>query len=52
VVSLFEALGLFREPLAGLEPELARIKIALETAALSPSSSLRMRSTACWPCAG
>jgi len=40
VVSLFEALGLFREPLAGLEPELARVEVALETAALSPSGSL------------
>ncbi|HSD27255.1 MAG TPA: hypothetical protein VLL75_08120, partial [Vicinamibacteria bacterium] len=39
-VALFEALGLFREPLAGLEPELARVEVALETAALSPSGSL------------
>jgi ATP-dependent helicase HepA len=38
--SLFEALGLFREPLAGLEPELARVEVALETAALAPSGSL------------
>jgi ATP-dependent helicase HepA len=37
---LFEALGLFREPLAGLEPELARVEAALEMAALSPSGSL------------
>ena len=37
---LFEALGLFREPLAGLEPELARVEAALELAALSPSGSL------------
>jgi ATP-dependent helicase HepA len=38
--ALFDALGLFREPLAGLEPELARVEAALETAALSPSGSL------------
>jgi ATP-dependent helicase HepA len=37
---LFEALGLFREPLAGLEPELARVEAALELGALSPSGSL------------
>ncbi len=37
---LFEALGLFREPLAGLEPELARVEAALEMAALSPSGTL------------
>jgi ATP-dependent helicase HepA len=37
---LFSALGLFREPLAGLEPELARVEAALEMAALSPSGRL------------
>jgi ATP-dependent helicase HepA len=37
---LFEALGLFREPLAGLEPELARVEASLEMAALSPSGTL------------
>jgi ATP-dependent helicase HepA len=37
---LFEALGLFREPLAGLEPELARVEASLELAALAPSGSL------------
>jgi ATP-dependent helicase HepA len=37
---LFEALGLFREPLASLEPELARVEAALELAALSASGSL------------
>jgi ATP-dependent helicase HepA len=37
---LFEALGLFREPLAGLEPELARVEAALELAALSSSGTL------------
>jgi ATP-dependent helicase HepA len=40
VARLFEALGLFREPLAGLEPELARVEAALELAALAPSGSL------------
>jgi ATP-dependent helicase HepA len=40
VVTLFEALGLFREPLASLEPELSRVEAALETAALSSSGSL------------
>jgi ATP-dependent helicase HepA len=37
---LFEALGLFREPLAGLEPELARVEAALEVAALSAPGTL------------
>ncbi len=37
---LFEELGLFREPLAGLEPELARVEAALEMAAVSPSGTL------------
>jgi ATP-dependent helicase HepA len=37
---LFEALGLFREPLAGLEPELARVEASLEMAALSPPGTL------------
>jgi ATP-dependent helicase HepA len=37
---LFEELGLFREPLAGLEPELARVEAALEMAALSASGTL------------
>ncbi len=40
VARLFDALGLFREPLAGLEPELARVEAALEMAALSPSGTL------------
>ncbi len=40
VARLFEALGLFREPLAGLEPELARVEGALELAALGPSGRL------------
>ena len=40
VARLFGELGLFREPLAGLEPELARVEAAVEMAALSPSGSL------------
>ncbi len=37
---LFEALGLFREPVAGLEPELARVEAALEAAALGERGAL------------
>ncbi len=33
VARLHEALGVFREPVAGLEPELARVEAAIETAA-------------------
>jgi ATP-dependent helicase HepA len=40
VVRLFEALGLFREPLAGLEPQLAHVEGALEAIALDPVASL------------
>jgi ATP-dependent helicase HepA len=40
VVRLFEALGLFREPLAGLEPQLAHVEGALEDVALDPVASL------------
>jgi ATP-dependent helicase HepA len=40
VARLFEALGLFREPLAGLEPQLAPIEDALEAAALDPAGTL------------
>jgi ATP-dependent helicase HepA len=40
VVRLFETLGLFREPLAGLEPQLAHIEDALNTIALDPEASL------------
>ena len=40
VVRLFEALGLFREPLAGLEPQLAHVEGALEEIALDPDASL------------
>ncbi len=38
--SLFESIGLFREPLAGLEPELAPVEAALEAAALEPGADL------------
>lgn len=40
VVRLFEALGLFREPLAGLEPQLAPVEGALEQIALDAGASL------------
>jgi ATP-dependent helicase HepA len=40
VVRLFEALGLFREPLAGLEPQLAHVEGALEAIALDPLAGL------------
>jgi ATP-dependent helicase HepA len=40
VLRLFDALGLFREPLAGLEPQLAHLESALETIALDPDASL------------
>ncbi|OFW13938.1 MAG: hypothetical protein A3H29_08470 [Acidobacteria bacterium RIFCSPLOWO2_02_FULL_67_21] len=40
VVRLYETLGLFREPLAGLEPQLAHIEGALEEVALDPLASL------------
>jgi ATP-dependent helicase HepA len=39
-VRLFEALGVFREPLAGLEPQLAHIEAALEEIARNPDASL------------
>ena len=40
VVRLFEALGVFREPLAGLEPQLAHVEAALEEVALEPEAAL------------
>ena len=40
VVRLFEALGVFRAPLAGLEPQLAHVEGALEEIALDPQASL------------
>jgi ATP-dependent helicase HepA len=38
-VRLFEELGLFREPLAGLEPQLAHVEGALEAIAVDPARS-------------
>ena len=40
VVRLFESLGLFREPIAGLEPELAHVERAVENVALDADASL------------
>jgi hypothetical protein len=40
VVRLFDALGLFREPMAGLEPQLAHIEGAIEEIALDAGASL------------
>jgi ATP-dependent helicase HepA len=40
VVRLYEALGLFREPLAGLEPQLAQIEEALAAIAVDPVGAL------------
>ena len=40
VVHLFESLGLFREPMAGLEPQLAHLERALEDIALNAEASL------------
>jgi len=40
VVRLFEALGLFGEPVAGLEPQLAPVEGALDAIALDPGASL------------
>ena len=40
VVRLFERLGLFREPIAGVEPQLAHVERALEEAALTPDAAL------------
>jgi len=40
VARLFETLGVFREPLAGLEPQLAHVEAALEEIALDANASL------------
>ena len=40
VVRLFEELGMFREPLAGLDTQLAHVEGALEEIALDPDASL------------
>jgi ATP-dependent helicase HepA len=39
-VRVFETLGVFREPLAGLEPQLAHIESALDATALDATASL------------
>jgi ATP-dependent helicase HepA len=43
VARAFEAAGLFREPLAGLEPELASLEDAIEEAALGAPAAARGR---------
>ncbi len=40
VARIYEEIGLFREPLAGLEPELAPVEAAIEEAALDPGGAL------------
>ncbi len=40
VAGIFETIGLFAEPLAGLEPEIAPVEAAIEAAALDPAGSL------------
>jgi len=40
VVRVFETLGVFREPLAGLEPQLVHVENAIEQLALDPNASL------------
>jgi ATP-dependent helicase HepA len=40
VVRLYEAIGLFREPLAGLEPQLAHVEDALAEIAVDPAGTL------------
>jgi ATP-dependent helicase HepA len=40
VVRLYEQLGLFREPMAGVEPQLAHVERALEAIALDPDQGL------------
>ena len=40
VVRLFERLGLFREPIASVEPQLAHVERALEEVALDPDAEL------------
>jgi ATP-dependent helicase HepA len=44
VVALFERLGVFREPLAGLEPQLAHVEGAVEDTAAEPGASLTAES--------
>jgi ATP-dependent helicase HepA len=40
VVRLFEELGVFREPMAGLEPQLAHVESTIEALALDPDARL------------
>jgi ATP-dependent helicase HepA len=40
VVRLFETLGIFREPLAGLEPQLSHVEAAIEELAVDPTAAL------------
>jgi ATP-dependent helicase HepA len=40
VARLFERLGIFREPIAGVEPQLGHVEPALEELALQPDASL------------
>lgn len=40
VVRIFERIGLFREPMAGVEPQLAQVERALEKIALAPDEPL------------
>ncbi|BCS31868.1 hypothetical protein TBR22_A10710 [Luteitalea sp. TBR-22] len=40
VVRLYERLGLFREPIAGVEPQLAHVEAALDALALAPDAML------------
>lgn len=40
VVRLFERIGIFREPIAGIEPQLAGVEAALEDVALDPDATL------------
>jgi ATP-dependent helicase HepA len=46
VVRAYEAIGIFREPLAGLTPELGSLEEALVEAALSPAGEARRVETA------
>jgi ATP-dependent helicase HepA len=40
IVRLFESIGLFREPMAGLEPQLAHVERAIEDLALEAGASM------------
>ena len=50
VVRLHEAIGLFREPIAGLDPQLGQVEAAVEHTALDPEASLTADDVEpCWP---